>query len=114
MGHALCFTLPDILSAGKKCRVITPCGCPGTDHASIAVHNVIEQSLKTKGLSRENVGRQEFLRLAWEWKEKYGGVITEQLKRLGCSLDWSRERFTLDEGFSGRLIMFLSLFTRRA
>lgn len=111
MGHALCFTLPDIIVRWKRMQGYNTMWLPGTDHASIAVHNVIEQSLKAKGLSREEVGRQEFLRLAWEWKEKYGGVITEQLKRLGCSLDWSRERFTLDEGFSRAVnYVFVSLY----
>ncbi|HOM94675.1 MAG TPA: valine--tRNA ligase [Candidatus Saccharicenans sp.] len=112
MGHALCFTLPDIIVRWKKMQGYNTMWLPGTDHASIAVHNVIEQSLKEKGLSREQVGREEFLRLAWEWKEKYGGVITEQLKRLGCSLDWSRERFTLDEGFSRAVnYVFVSLYS---
>jgi len=84
---------------------------PGTDHASIAVHNVIEQGLKEKGLSRDSLGREDFLKLAWEWKEKYGGIITGQLKKLGCSLDWTRERFTMDEGFSRAVrLVFVSLY----
>jgi len=100
MGHALCFTLPDIIVRWKRMQGYNTLWLPGTDHASIAVHNVIEQSLEKKGLSREKVGREEFLRIAWEWKKKYGGVIVDQLKKLGASLDWTRERFTLDEGFS--------------
>ncbi len=100
MGHALCFTLPDIIVRWKKMQGYNTMWLPGTDHASIAVHNVIEQQLAEKGLSREKVGREEFLRIAWDWKNKCGGLITEQLKRLGCALDWSRERFTMDEGFS--------------
>jgi valyl-tRNA synthetase len=100
MGHALCFTLPDIVTRWKRMQGHDCLWLPGTDHASIAVHNVIEQSLAEKGLSREKVGRDEFLRIAWDWKERYGGVITTQLRKLGCSLDWSRERFTMDEGFS--------------
>jgi len=111
MGHALCFTLPDIIVRWKRMQGYNTMWLPGTDHASIAVHNVIEQSLAEKGLSREKVGREEFLRVAWEWKNKYGGVITEQLKRLGCSLDWSRERFTMDEGFSYAVkYVFVSLY----
>ncbi len=111
MGHALCFTLPDVIVRWKKMQGYNTMWLPGTDHASIAVHNVIEQSLAEKGLSREKVGREEFLRVAWEWKKKYGGVITEQLKRLGCSLDWSRERFTMDEGFSRAVkYVFVSLY----
>jgi len=100
IGHALCFTLPDIIVRWRRMQGYNTLWLPGTDHASIAVHNVIEQSLAEKGLTREKVGREEFLKMAWDWKEKYGGIITHQLKRLGTSLDWTRERFTLDEGFS--------------
>jgi valyl-tRNA synthetase len=111
MGHALCFTLPDIIVRWKRMHGFNCLWLPGTDHASIAVHNVIEQSLKEKGLSREKVGREEFLRIAWEWKEKYGGVIIGQLKRLGASLDWSRERFTMDPGFTRAVKqVFVSLY----
>jgi len=111
MGHALCFTLPDIITRWKRMQGYNCLWLPGSDHASIAVHNVIEQSLKAKGLSRDKIGREEFLRIAWEWKEKYGGVITGQLKRLGASLDWSRERFTMDEGFSRAVKqVFVSLY----
>ena len=100
MGHALCFTLPDIIVRWKRMQGYNTLWLPGTDHASIAVHNVIEQSLAKRGLTREKIGREEFLKVAWDWKEKYGGVIINQLKKLGASLDWTRERFTLDEGFS--------------
>jgi valyl-tRNA synthetase len=111
MGHALCFTLPDIISRWKRMKGYNVLWLPGTDHASIAVHNVIEQSLKEKGLSRETLGREEFLKVAWEWKRKYGGIITGQLKKLGCSLDWTRERFTMDEGFSRAVrLVFVSLY----
>ncbi len=99
IGHALCFTLPDIIVRWKRMKGFNTLWLPGTDHASIAVHNVIEQSLAEKGLSREKIGREEFLKVAWEWKKKYGGVIIHQLKKLGTSLDWTRERFTLDEDF---------------
>ena len=100
MGHALCFTLPDIITRWKRMQGCSTLWLPGTDHASIAVHNVIEQSLGAKGLTREKLGREKFLEMAWEWKRKYGGFIIHQLKKLGTSLDWTRERFTLDEGFS--------------
>lgn len=100
MGHALCFTLPDIIIRWKRMQGYNTLWLPGTDHASIAVHYVIEQSLAEKGLSREKIGREEFLKIAWDRKNKFGGIITEQLRRLGCSLDWTRERFTMDEGFS--------------
>jgi valyl-tRNA synthetase len=111
MGHALCFTLPDIITRWKRMQGHNCMWLPGTDHASIAVHNVIEKRLAEKGLSREKVGREEFLRIAWDWKERYAGVITGQLKKLGASLDWSRERFTMDEGFSRAVIqVFVSLY----
>lgn len=100
IGHALCFTLPDIIARWKRMKGFNVLWLPGTDHASIAVHNVIEQELQKKGISRKDLSREEFLKIAWEWKEKYGGVITTQLKKMGFSLDWSRERFTMDEGFS--------------
>jgi len=100
MGHALCFTLPDIITRWRRMQGYNTLWLPGTDHASIAVHNVIEQGLEEKGLTREKIGREEFLEVAWDWKEKYRGVIIHQLKKLGASLDWTRERFTLDEGFS--------------
>ncbi len=100
MGHALCFTLPDIIVRWRRMQGYNTLWLPGTDHASIAVHNVIEQSLEEKGLTREKVGREEFMKIAWDWKNKYGGVIINQLKKLGTSLDWTRERFTLDRGFS--------------
>jgi len=111
MGHALCFTLPDVITRWKRMQGYNCMWLPGTDHASIAVHNVIEKRLAEKGLTREKIGREEFLRVAWDWKEKYAGVITGQLKKLGASLDWSRERFTMDEGFSRAVIqVFVTLY----
>jgi valyl-tRNA synthetase len=111
MGHALCFTLPDIITRWKRMQGYNCMWLPGTDHASIAVHNVIEKRLAEKGLTREKIGRDEFLRIAWDWKERYAGVITGQLKKLGASLDWSRERFTMDEGFSRAVIqVFVTLY----
>jgi len=111
MGHALCFTLPDIITRWKRMQGYNCMWLPGTDHASIAVHNVIEKRLAEKGLSRDKIGRDEFLRIAWDWKDRYAGVITSQLKKLGASLDWSRERFTMDEGFSRAVIqVFVSLY----
>ncbi|RLE03278.1 MAG: valine--tRNA ligase [Candidatus Aminicenantes bacterium] len=111
MGHALCFTLPDIIARWKRMLGYNVLWLPGTDHASIAVHNVIEQELQKKGLTRKDLSREEFLQIAWEWKEKYGGVITNQLKKMGFSLDWSRERFTMDEGFSRAVrTVFVTLY----
>ena len=111
MGHALCFTLPDIIVRWKKMQGYNTLWLPGTDHASIAVHNVIEQRLEEKGLSREKLGREKFLEIAWDWKQKYGGVIIDQLIKLGTSLDWTRERFTLDEGFHRAVVrVFVDLY----
>jgi len=100
IGHAFCFTLPDIIARWRRMQGYNTLWLPGTDHASIAVHNVVEQSMAEKGLTREKIGREEFLKISWKWKEKQCGIIIKQLKKLGASLDWTRERFTLDEGFS--------------
>ncbi|MGE5842211.1 MAG: valine--tRNA ligase [Deltaproteobacteria bacterium] len=100
MGHALNNTLQDILCRFKRMQGYSVLWQPGTDHAGIATQNVVERELAAKGTDRHQVGREEFIRLVWEWREKYGGVIINQLKRLGSSCDWSRERFTMDEGLS--------------
>ena len=114
VGHALCFTLPDIVTRWRRMQGYNTLWLPGTDHASIAVHNVVEQSLAEKGLSRERIGREEFLKIAWDWKKKYGGIIIGQLKKLGLSLDWTRERFTLDDGFSRAVRqVFVSLYQEK-
>jgi valyl-tRNA synthetase len=100
MGHAMNNTLQDILCRYKRMRGFNVLWQPGTDHAGIATQNVVERDLASKGTDRHQVGREKFINLVWEWKKKYGGVIINQLKRLGCSCDWSRERFTMDEGLS--------------
>jgi valyl-tRNA synthetase len=100
MGHALNNTLQDILCRYKRMQGHNVLWQPGTDHAGIATQNVVERDLASKGMNRYQVGREKFIELVWEWKRKYGGVILNQLKRLGCSCDWSRERFTMDEGLS--------------
>ncbi|MDI6784001.1 MAG: class I tRNA ligase family protein, partial [bacterium] len=100
IGHALNNTLQDVLIRWKRMQGSNALWVPGTDHASIATHNVIERKLKEQGKSRRDIGRDEFLKLAWEWKEQYGGTIINQLKKLGCSCDWSRTRFTMDDGLS--------------
>ena len=86
MGHALCFTLPDIITRWRRMQGYHTLWLPGTDHASIAVHNVIEQSLAEKGLTREGIGRERFLKMAWDWKKKYRGLIIHQLR--GWGLPW--------------------------
>jgi valyl-tRNA synthetase len=100
MGHALNNTLQDILCRYKRMTGYNVLWQPGTDHAGIATQNVVERDLASRGMDRHQVGREKFIGLVWEWKEKYGGVILNQLKRLGCSCDWSRERFTMDDGLS--------------
>ncbi|MGB4433688.1 MAG: class I tRNA ligase family protein, partial [Bacillota bacterium] len=100
MGHALDTVLQDIYVRYNRMLGKETLWLPGTDHASIATHARIEEMLAKEGTSRWELGREKFLERAWEWKEKYGHIITDQLKVLGASCDWSRERFTMDEGCS--------------
>lgn len=100
MGHAMDATWQDILIRHKRMQGYSALWIPGTDHASIATEALIVADMKKEGLHKEDIGRDAFVERAWEWKEKYGGRITEQLKELGASCDWSRERFTMDEGGS--------------
>lgn len=100
MGHALNNTLQDILCRYKRMKGYNVLWQPGTDHAGIATQNVVERDLAEKGTDRHQVGRERFIELVWEWRERYGGMIINQLKRLGSSCDWRRERFTMDEGLS--------------
>ena len=98
MGHALDNTLQDILTRWRRMQGYSALWLPGTDHASIATEVKIVEKLAEEGLTKKDLGRDEFLKRAWQWKEQYGSRITQQLKKLGSSLDWSRERFTMDEG----------------
>lgn len=100
MGHALVMTLQDILIRYKKLRGFNTLWIPGTDHSAIATEVKIVEKLRNEGKSKEGIGREAFLEEAWDWTRKYGGTIISQLKRLGCSCDWTRERFTMDEGLS--------------
>jgi valyl-tRNA synthetase len=100
MGHAFESTLIDVLIRYHRMRGRNTLWLPGTDHASIAVNAVLEKQLQEEGKNRYDVGREEFLLRAWQWKEKSGGTIVNQLRRLGVSVDWTRERFTMDEGLS--------------
>ena len=100
MGHALDNTLQDILIRYKRMKGFCTLWVPGTDHASIATEAKIVEAMRKEGLSKEDLGREKFLERAWDWKKQYGGRIIEQLKKMGSSCDWSRERFTLDEGCS--------------
>ncbi len=99
-GHALFTTLEDLMIRYERMRGKAALWVPGTDHAGIATQLQVEKMLRDEGTSREAVGREEFLARTWAWKEKYGGTITRQLRRLGASCDWDRERFTLDDGLS--------------
>ena len=100
MGHALDNTLQDTLIRYKRMKGFSTLWLPGTDHASIATEAKIVEAMRKEGLTKEDIGREKFLERAWDWKKQYGGRIVEQLKELGSSCDWSRERFTLDEGCS--------------
>ena len=113
MGHALDETLQDILIRYKRMQGFNTLWVPGTDHASIATEAKIVEKLKAEGITKEDLGREGFLKRAWEWKEEYGGTILNQLKKLGCSCDWSRERFTMDEGLSNAVTeVFIDLYNK--
>ena len=100
MGHALDETMQDILIRFKRMEGYEALWQPGTDHAAIATEVKVTEKLKEQGIDKDEIGREEFLKYAWEWKEEYGGKIINQLKKLGASADWDRERFTMDEGCS--------------
>ena len=100
MGHALDETIQDILIRFKRMQGYSALWLPGTDHASIATEAKIVEAMKQEGITKEDIGRKGFLERAWDWKAKFGGRIVEQLKKLGSSCDWDRERFTMDEGCS--------------
>ncbi len=100
MGHALNNTLQDILCRYRRLRGDNVLWMPGTDHAGIATQNVVERKLAEDGLDRHHLGREKFIEAVWQWRRKYGNAITNQLKRLGASCDWKRERFTMDDGLS--------------
>lgn len=100
MGHALDNTLQDILIRWRRMQGYSALWLPGTDHASIATEAKIVEAMRKEGITKENLGREKFLERAWEWKKEYGGRIVSQLKKMGSSCDWERERFTMDEGCS--------------
>ena len=100
MGHILNNSIQDTIIRWKRMSGFDVLWMPGTDHAGIATQNKVEKWLMEEGTSKEEIGREKFLERTWEWKEKHGGIITKQLRRLGSSLDWKRERFTMDEGLS--------------
>jgi valyl-tRNA synthetase len=113
IGHALNDTLQDILCRYKRLKGFEVLWVPGTDHAGIATQNVVERQLAADGLTRHGIGREAFQERVWEWRAKYGSIIINQLKRLGASCDWSRERFTMDEGLSRAVRqVFVSLYNK--
>lgn len=113
LGHALNNTVQDILIRRAKAKGFNTCWVPGTDHASIATEAKVVAMLRERGIEKSSLSRDEFLKYAWEWKEKYGGIILEQLKRLGCSLDWNRTAFTMDENYYNAVIrVFNDLFRK--
>ena len=113
MGHAFDNTLQDVLIRYKRMKGFDTLWVPGTDHASIATEAKIVEAIKKEGLTKEDLGREGFLKRAWEWKAQYGGRIIEQLKKLGSSCDWERERFTLDEGCSKAVReVFVNLYNK--
>ena len=111
MGHVLNNTIQDILIRKARMEGKNACWVPGTDHASIATESKVVAMLSDKGIEKSNLSREEFLEYAWEWKEKYGGIIIKQLKTLGCSCDWDRERFTMDEDYTKAIMhAFVELY----
>jgi len=113
MGHMLNNTIQDVLIRRARMKGKNACWVPGTDHASIATEAKVVAMLKEKGINKKDLSREEFLKYAWEWKEKYGGIILEQLKKLGASCDWERTRFTMDEDLSEAVIdTFIHLYKK--
>jgi len=113
MGHALDNTLQDTLIRWKRMQGYCALWLPGTDHASIATEAKIVEAMAKEGLTKDQIGREKFLERAWEWKRVYGGRIVEQLKKLGSSCDWERERFTMDEGLSKAVLeVFVKLYEK--
>ena len=113
MGHMLNNTIQDVLIRRARLLGLNACWVPGTDHASIATEAKVVAKLKEQGIDKKDISREEFLVHAWEWTHEYGGVILEQLKKLGCSCDWDRTKFTMDEDMSASVIkVFVELFNK--
>ncbi len=113
MGHCLNNTIQDVLVRRARMQGKNACWVPGTDHASIATEAKVVHMLREKGIQKAQLSREEFLKYAWEWKEKYGGIILQQLKKLGCSLDWDRTSFTMDDDYYKSVIkVFVDLYEK--
>ena len=114
MGHALNNSLQDVLVRFHRMKGLETLWQPGTDHAGIATQAIVEQNLTKEGLSKNKLGREEFIKKVWKWKEESGGIILDQLKKLGCSCDWSRTRFTMDKDLSKAVIkVFVDLYKKK-
>ncbi len=100
LGHAMFVAMEDLMIRHSRMKGVPTLWVPGSDHAGIATQLVVERALEEEGTSRDEIGREAFVRRTWAWKEEFGGIITQQLRRLGASCDWERERFTLDNGLS--------------
>jgi valyl-tRNA synthetase len=113
MGHCLNNTIQDILVRRARMQGMNPCWVPGTDHASIATEAKVVAMLRERGIAKSSLSRDEFLSYAWEWKEKYGGIILQQLRKMGCSLDWERTSFTMDPDYYETVIkVFVDLYNK--
>ena len=113
MGHCLNNTIQDILVRRARMMGKNACWVPGTDHASIATEAKVVQMLRERGIAKSSLSREDFLKYAWEWKEKYGGIILQQLKKLGCSLDWDRTAFTMNPAYYESVInVFIDLYNK--
>src|ERR1041385_7693129 len=113
MGHMMNNTIQDILIRRARMQGKNACWVPGTDHASIATEAKVVQMLREKGINKSGLSREEFLKYAWEWKEQYGGIILQQLKKLGCSCDWERTTFTMDPDYYDSVIsVFVDLYNK--
>jgi valyl-tRNA synthetase len=113
MGHCLNNTIQDILVRRARMQGLNPCWVPGTDHASIATEAKVVAMLRERGIAKSSLSRDEFLTYAWEWKEKYGGIILQQLRKMGCSLDWDRTSFTMDpDYYETVIIVFVDLYNK--
>ncbi len=113
LGHILNNTIQDVFIRYKRMKGFNSCWVPGTDHASIATESKVIQYLKSQGISKDDIGREEFLKHCWEWTDKYGGIIFKQLRKLGVSCDWKRQRFTMDDHYYKKVIeAFVDLYKK--
>ena len=114
MGHALNNSIQDLLTRYYRMNNYETLWQPGTDHAGIATQALVEKNLKSKGIDKNKIGRENFIKKVWQWKAEYGGKIINQLKKLGCSCDWSRNAFTMDKNLSSSVIkVFIDLYKKK-